>query len=242
MARRRRRKYTWLPVQWESLEPTEGVIFRVAGQSIEIAGPSGPEGPTFTAIPINPVDVPVESEFWAENATMADVIGSEYFLKRIVGKLFLGTRNNDDPTSSPAVLVTAGFFVARADGDNQSLPVGGQSWDDYSPQAVETIREPWIWRRSWALQNQGSEIGSGTAFRNYPTTTMEYGSVLDGPHIDARTARRITQDDRLFFGIGVHNLPIGEEAPSAGAEITVEGWLDYRLLGALRRPRQQGRF
>lgn len=157
-------------------------------------------------------------------------------------------------------LVAAGFFVARANdsgsGGGESTPIGSASLqetnDNYSPLYATTVREPWIWRRTWMLGNP-SELGFAQAFINnntgvgqtllgtssFPPTTAHYGSVSDGAHIDAKTARRVTQDERLWFAVSAVRFPIGT--------VTVEnpnlrGYLDVRLLAGLRKAHNRGVF
>jgi len=87
-------------------------------------------------------------------------MGTEWFCERIVGHLFVAYRLPDAGQVVPAsVLVTAGFFVARANdassGGGLATPIGSASSAErngnYSPQHIDAIREPWMWRRSWML-------------------------------------------------------------------------------------------
>lgn len=183
-------------------------------------------------------------------------------MMRIVGKLFAERKNfafsgsQDDP--DPAVLFGAGFFVARANdlsvGGGSGTPIGSatiqERRDHYSPLDTDTVREPWIWRRTWILGLSGRAPRSSTAVgpdfptatiftAHWPASTGLYGSVMDGPHIDSKVKRRIGQDDRLWFAISATPYPLGQ---NTSGNLNVEGYLDYRLFGALRKARSRSAF
>lgn len=258
--RRRRTKYTWLPIQGFDTGP-EGNPRTLGGIDDNIvAGPV----PETNIHPVNPVDIPEEGGDWTVGTSLSDVLGSEYFLKRIVGKFFAASQAVTSTTGNvaEATLITAGFFVARAEGTDPEIPAGVptgalatdvHTFDNFNPKAQDTVREPWIWRRSWILGNKGMFAralafdGTGlaapayTPYTSYPQNTAGYGSVADGPHVDCKTARRITQDDRLWFAVSAAAMPFAG-AENFGLGVVVDYHLDYRLLGALRRPKQTGRF
>jgi len=256
---RRRRKVTWLPtigsVVGEGLSTASGRAFFSIGGLVD--------GSIDTVISVLTFDQPRDiDQTDIPTTTMADTIGSEYFLNRIVGKCFAhrrftGTILGSDDTQ-PGILFGAGFFIARANdessGGGPDTPIGSATAqernDNYSPLEADTIREPWIWRRTWVLGRAGrfpapataggGATASSDANAAYPASTALYGSVLDGPHIDAKTKRRVAQDERLFFAISAMNFPIGQE--SAANSIVVDGYLDYRLVGNLRRAHNRGVF
>lgn len=241
--RRRRPRGTWFPTLGTQLD-AENAFASGFGFGLTV---SATDIVTFVC-PIT-TDFPVEGDDITSTTHMSEVIANEYFLDRIVGKLFLQHRPGveiDTPTTAP-VLVAAGFFVARADDTNPQNPVGAgtaaELRDNYSPADWDTIREPWIWRRAWILgANQGSTIsGIPNSLASFPAANWQYGSVLDGPHIDAKTKRRVGQDDRLFFAVSAHFMP----QFGVGDFLTpplVQGWLDYRLHGMLRKSRPTGKF
>jgi len=252
---RRRRKVTWLPtigsVVGEGLSTASGRgFFSVGGNA---------DGSIATVISPLTFDQPRDlDQTDIPTTTMADTIGSEYFLNRIVGKCFAHRRLSSTigaVDTQPAILFGAGFFVARANdessGGGPDTPIGSASAqernDNYSPLEADTIREPWIWRRVWVLGRAGAalfdEDGQTTdnaANAAYPISTALYGSVLDGPHIDAKTKRRVAQDERLWFAISAMTFPVNTAATEDGA--VVDGYLDYRLVGNLRRAHNRGVF
>jgi len=69
-----------------------------------------------------------------------------------------------------------------------------------------------------------------------PKSNVLYGSVADGPHIDAKTARVIHRSERLF-GVLAARRYMGDFDITPETQFTdthVRLLLDYRLLGSLR--------
>lgn len=192
------------------------------------------------------------------DTNLADIIGSEYILRRIVGNLFFDRDTATDSTTGntggySAVKISAGFFVARqADSSqNRDLPIGAQTADEirenYSPSQNAVVREPWIWRRTWLLGRPEAD-GSNSSPGGFPSSNVYYNGGTSNQYVDAKTIRRVGQDDRLFFvaaarGVGNNFVDpfVNEKVTTVGAT-SVKGHLDYRLFGSLRRARQQGRF
>jgi len=257
MRRRRRNNGTWLPTYGTLVsEDNESYVSGFA-----FSDPVDDDGGISTVcFPIT-ADAPAyQGDNVGNNTTMAEVIGNEYFLDRIVGKLFIQYAPSEevdlDVTAGP-VLVSAGFFVARADDANFQNPVGGGSAaelrDNYSPLELDTIREPWIWRRTWLLglagwqsaaPNSGTS-GDATArgfVSKWPCANWMYGSVSDGPHIDAKTKRRVGQDDRLWLAISNSYVPTWPKKGNGQQSSGIYGYFDYRLHGSLRKARSTGKF
>lgn len=265
--RRRRTKYNWLPILGTQLaQDPDNTSSRFFTQVVPKNGTTQISFANLT------FDNPKDSE----NATLADplvdFIGSEYVLKRIVGKIHCGIEavanagNPVEPVSvnnvPSAVLVCVAFFVARQeDGVAVDVPIGtstdAQAIENYSPQDADNQREPWIWRRTWILGNplRKNEVVQDDAFKlnvfgvvgssEYPSTNAGYGSIMDGPHIDSKVARRIRQEDRLYCVSTVRNYPPGTtvEDPAEGTVQTfVRTNVDVRLLGALRKARNKSSF
>lgn len=264
MAKRRSRKYTWFPVIEQQSQPEGQEQYdNTAGIQFDLVVNQG------TDIHILPVtfDSPSEpSDFAAsDHGVLAGMLGQEYFLRRLVGKVFAEYKGeqvaNLIPAQPHAALFGAGFFVARAS-DSEVAGVGGadspigvstsqEVIENYSPLSGSTIREPWIWRRTWILSNKGQRdiqsAQSSTGDRNFaigtgfPDTTAGYGSVMDGPHLDAKTGRLVRSDERLWFVVAARHWPLNDlDTNFASGEIN--GFLDLRILGALRRARNRGVF
>lgn len=257
--RRRRTRGTWFPTIGTQLGETDATVngraFALACTASEIT----------TIITPLTFDTPQEGDNLSEpSSTLADVVGSEYILQRIVGKCFIerqATLTGGVDDLQEAVLVGAGFFVARANdtsvGGGSTTPIGSatvaERRDNYSPLETDTVREPWIWRRTWILGTAGAQIpvqadvaGGGSipftvqqSNRAYPVSTALYGSVLDGPHIDSKVKRRVSQDNRLFFAVSATPFPLDSLITTA---LVVSGYLDYRLFGSLRKARNTSAF
>jgi hypothetical protein len=186
--------------------------------------------------PVDPTDASTLS-----GGNVLTLQNSEWFCERLVGKLFIGVSN--EVTAAPAVLVGAGFFVARANdgesGGGVNTPIGsaslGERNSNYSPLHGDAIREPWMWRRTWVL---GGPFVPAEGLSGNPSTNTFYGSVADGPHIDVKSVRRIRGDERLWFAISTASIVAGSTQLSA----SLRGYLDLRILGALRKPQNRGAF
>lgn len=245
-SRGRKRRAYWLPTIGVSAktDDLEAIVPGVTG-TFAVA----PDGAIETLISPLTFDQP-RDERNAQLATssLADIVGSGYILKRIVGKFFcaLEQRPFDAQATAPrAALVTAGFFVARADEGSPSFPVGATTGDltSYSPGNNENIREPWIWRRTWILSNFADPSPVNNSTSNYPPSNAFGGSggTFDGPHIDAKTGRRVNSDDRLWFAVSTTKYPIDNVTVF---DVALQGdfFLDYRLLGHLVRQMSRGTF
>lgn len=216
-------------------------------------------------------DRPIEEDEGSDTLRLSSVVGGEYILRRIVGNCMVSKSVSigAGAAESGIILVTAGFFVARAeDSSNEDItnrqPIGAETTaelrENYSPASVSTVREPWIWRKRWVLGNNPSAGTSGfvTASRpgflaSAPGTNVQYPSKHTDASIDAKTIRRVGNDNRLWFSISARMLNagswLGEGAspfvPAAGTAnvgSNVQVILDYRLLGHLTRTRSTGTF
>lgn len=252
--RKRRTKYTWLP----NLGTAFGEEPERSSRYVQLAVPA--DGTCILGcIPIT-FDTPQENFGVGPGVGLNDLVGNEYFLRRIVGKVFIDLNlliAGTDIGEAKPVTVGAAFFVARAQSEAQdsNLPLqwSTQAKRDYNPLGADSIREPWIWRRTWRLGLQGliapqprsggntnilSQNGTEyTSVTNWPPNNLA-GSVLDGPHLDAKCARRVGQDDRLWFTVAAQ--ADGGADPDDVYGVNIE--LDYRLLGALRKAKNSGTF
>lgn len=255
MRKRRRTRGTWFPNIGTANDDEDNL----QGRFFQINFPGG-SGQEIALTPLTFDEPKTDDTLGASDVSLADVIGSEYVLQRIVGKLFIARHAADTVVdgaftdAQPAVLVSAGFFVARANdsssGGGVDTPIGSASAaeirDNYSPLEIDTVREPWIWRRTWIL---GSQVSSGRltneplnsqSARRYPMSTALYGSVADGPHIDSKVKRRVRQDQRLWFSVAACTYP-PQTAVDTG-QLAILGYLDYRLFGSLRKAQNSSAF
>lgn len=162
-------------------------------------------------------------------STLADIQSSGYRLRRCVGKIYAGLGQNDTTQGdTPQVLVTAGLIVLRVREDGTPLlPVA--SYDDYSPAIIKNWSDPWIWRRSWMFSNLQEAI-----FLQQPLfadSNQAYGSVMDGPHVDARTARIVGPEERLFLSVTAQVAAAGTN-PAGTALVYI--WGEMRFVASMR--------
>jgi len=225
--RRKRPAVAWLPLDIQ--ESSQTVCWIDGSNNIPAAADT-----LNTVIHALTVDYPAEA-VRAINAqalpSMADFEEGGYRLRRIVGKLFVGVTQSaiEAPANEPLnCIFGAGFMVLKvnpADG----APLLSANPNSYSPLGLSNVRDPWIWRRTWILANQlgAAQQASILGYSQAPTFNGDYGSVADGPHIDQKTARRVSAEERLFFIASACNF--GDAAGAAG---TVQWLLDYRLLAS----------
>lgn len=224
MARiRRRPAVVWLPNAGSPLLTDDSVLINFIH---DVA--SGAAGRVISVHPLTS-DHPAESSLvlFGDLPTLADYEGSAYRLRRIVGKCDIHLSGVQLANTPAVVWCTAGFIVLRVDpltGD----PANNAAADAfYNPQVFGSERDPWIWRRSWILGDGGS-IGASSG---RPRGTANYGSVADGPHIDAKTARRISDEERLFFVAASQGIV---QNGTAGQNTVPVRWsLDYRILASM---------
>lgn len=167
--------------------------------------------------------------------SLADVESSGYRLRRIVGKIFVYADTLDDASGIQAVGVTAGLIVRRVDSLGISLASQvGLGQNSCNPSLHENEMDPWIWRRSWVLLNPvlftasaGPELDIAATWNN-----SQFGSAMDGPHVDQKTARVVGPEERLFLDVSVTAL-IGADGVSEIPNDTL-CFYEFRILGSMR--------
>jgi len=258
--RRRRGGGTWFPTQGTDIGEGQD---NHAGRSFVL---NLPALSVVTATIIAPVtiDSPLEGdEIDPATSQLSEVIANEYLLKRLVGKMFISRVGGDLDANSndrgPALLVGAGFFIARANdstsGGGLDTPIGSATAAErntnYNPLSADCIREPWIWRRNWVLGAAPTQATPGTLTRRlssstelvagaYPASTAFYGSVHDGPHFDSTVQRRVNSDNRLWLAISAGPFPAG--SATIGTGLGIAGYCDLRIYGSLVKARNTSAF
>lgn len=228
--RRRKPGVMWLPNIGQGVAADTSFI-SASNDVGPVAGAAG-DNTTINALTVDyPADAVRQA---AELTNLADYQGSGYRLRRIVGKFFCGIDQDigdGQATTYPeAALVTAGLIILRVDG-NSGAPLNAVP-SEYSTLGLNNVQDPWIWRRTWILSNfQGFDGGGGahTAWSYYPITNAEYGSVKDGPHVDQKTARRVSDEERLFLIVSTQVPTNGLTANTAGQ---VRWSFEYRILAS----------
>lgn len=260
--RKRRSRGAWFPIIGQDYIGEDTVTFTTA-RNATIDTAQGVIPVLCTSIVY---DVPHEPDAAdAVETYLSAYQANEYALQRVVGKLCIAVEDRGGltwaagPGDFPeSYTVAAGLFVARAgdanDASGPGYPIGGTAalQTDYNPLDPDCIREPWLWRRTWVLgsptwklwQEHEAYNGATTGLSNtrgiHPSTNTCFGSALDGPHVDARTRRRVGNDDRLWLAVAAHANPFQATLPTNYAEI-VCNW-EFRVFGSLRKARNRGNF
>lgn len=133
-------------------------------------------------------------------SSLADIENSGYRLRRIVGKLYVFIAQTAGAAQTFGV--TAGLIVRRTNQNTGgSLAASQPTIDPVDPADIDNSMDPWIWRRSWLLANNG--LSPLTGFADIPSQNFgaQYPGPLEGPHIDQKTARIVGPEERLFLDV-----------------------------------------
>lgn len=161
--------------------------------------------------------------------SLSDLENSGYRLRRIVGKIFAFA--DQDIDRSLRVGVTAGLIIRRSDpATGLSFALSTADPTLLSPDDIANSGDPWIWKRNWILFNNIGQSGQVFNAGDGPSSNIEYGSVADGPHVDAKTARIVSSEERLFLDVSVTILDDTE----SNAEGLVQIITDLRVLASMR--------
>lgn len=223
--KRRRRTVVWHVNQGYSSAETAGTPNYLIGGAYTPTGgyySAGSQGATSLYRMVE--DYPAEAISGSVQTGDDKLRGSGYHLLRIVGKLFVAC-NQFAEDAPPVVLVGAGLIVANSD-ETSGIPLQAATPAKYSPLLKPNERAPWIWRREWVLGNLSSSSNTGDWFYA-PQTNMEYGSVMDGPHVDAKTHRKLGPRESLLFCFSVQQP---QDYPFANAAIGARFIFNYRTL------------
>jgi len=232
MRRTRRRKYTWFPILG-TLDADPELSTGLLELNITTGVNPDEAGVVLTA-PLIPDLTP--EDVAAQQDQLVDYIGTEYYIERIVGKIHAGPVQG---SSSPEnVLLACGLFVARAESGGGATPIGTSTVtrnQNYGPLNPDTYQRPWMWRRTWVMSNLAAFPAAVPG--PFPSTTSQ-GSVLDGPHVDVKSKRRVQKDERLFFAAQAV-CPVN----LANTGLATVGIVaDFRILGRLARAKNRSAF
>lgn len=242
--RRKRAKYIWLPSQWSFEDTGADTPTNAIPNALPVAV-SGAPNITFSPVLLDSTleDTDVSNFTSPTNVTITDIVqANEYFLKRIVGNLWLALTPSDQ-SDMPAALIEAGLFVSRADDTNPETPMGAAAspFAGFDPAHPDTTREPWIWKKSWILSNQSTSSNSGYAWGGVTNFGIyDPGLRGGGNTIDQKTARRVKSDERLWFAISTRCWP--PQSNPYSTQLQLEYTREFRCLGQLRRATSRGVF
>lgn len=162
--------------------------------------------------------------------TLADVENSGYRLRRITGKIFAMAFGAQG--SSRLIGLDAGFIIRSADittGVSFAFTTGIQA--NVSPSFIKNQSDPWIWRRSWFLNNGIVPLFDPSA-APAATNVWQGPSGVDGPHIDQKTARIVGPEHRLYLTLTATMLDTIPLGTTADTEIDV--FYTTRCLASMR--------
>lgn len=175
-----------------------------------------------------PLVIDSEDDPLGASTSLSDVENSGYRLRRVVGKIFVTYLQ--DVQSPERIIVTAGIIVRR------SNPVTGTSFaastldeELLNAQKIRNDGDPWVWRRSWILK---TTFDTDLAVEGHTNYSFNAGSVADGPHVDAKTARIVSSEERLFLDVSVLVLDTNGGVAQNGANVLVNA--DLRVLASMR--------
>lgn len=244
MRRKRGNRGTWLPVLPTALTQDEGETQYATWYESPYSIPS-----SLSAYNQTPVAVPLLPDFTLQDedlsglnsqATMRDLVeGQDYLLKRTVGKVW-ATATNRAQTGLPSgpYLFCLAIAVLPVQDEQQNVPAMPAS--DYSPLLSSNSQQPWMWRRTWLLQNTIQAAALPTDLPAYGAqSTWQYGSVADGGHLDSKVMRRVRKDQRLFIVAQGAQLLAGEDAEFPQ---DIRWGYDLRFFGAMRRASNKSTF
>lgn len=237
MARRNRPRVVWLPQDTgASVRSTAsdalGVLSVYQEFNIEVAGDAG-----FVAVAEIPLtdDGPPTAAGLGTTPTLADLFQSGYRLRRIVGKIFVAQRQQAESETAPfLVAVTAGIIVRRVNENGISFGQAIGLEQNVSPGDIEQASDPWVWRRTWMMHDNTANTAQGLLPDGPTSNYFGYGAGLaDGPHIDAKTARIVSQEERLFLDVSSTIVIPGDALPQ-GIAASTHVITDLRLLVSMR--------
>lgn len=234
----RRNRGTWLPIDPTVLSQDDNAPGLTVFQTVETTPDDIGRITNATIVPVafdKTRQTPNNNQTAGlDDLTMRDLTeGQDYFLDRAVGKIW-ATLEASSPTNFVSqCLFCAALAVIQVQDDGITPALDNAS---LHPLLAQNVMAPYIWRRTWVLYDLG---GSNEAFGVKPSTIAQYGSVMDGGHIDAKTKRRIAQNQRLVMITAMCTLEV-VGAPGTLSEIS---WgFDLRLHGALRRNKNRSLF
>lgn len=233
--RRKRPRVVWLPPDRlnrlgvapaavsSSTQPGVGQL------AINITGPLGT--PAVEVVPIV-LDKTPELALTAGVQSLADVTQSSYRLRRIVGKIFVSmTQEPGDGPPQPRIgLLNVGLIILRIN-EEDSQPL--QNAAQYDSTSYGNYSDPWIWRRSWILSNELNVRPPGANASGFQgvRSNIDCGSVSDGPHVDAKTARIVGPEERLF--LVATTLSLDSDAAGQVSQVC-QIVFDLRVLGSMK--------
>lgn len=241
MRRRRKQRYTWFPTN-----PTLGAEATVGsvgvnyfddiwvGNSVQLGEPFATDV-QFTE-PLLLDDTPQAGIVQPETPqwTLRDLVeGQSYVTERIVGKIWVSrTQDAGETVTDVPLIIGVGIAVLPTDDATGTADLANI---DLDPLLQQNSGNPWMWRRTWIL----GQNGTAGLDPEFPASNWQMGSVADGPHVDVKSKRRVSREQRLFIICSVGTMGL---AIAGGDSATGHFGYDLRILGAMRRARNTSSF
>jgi len=242
-SRRRRPKVAWFPTFGGAQDP-EFVAQPFAGIEVELTTGSEENGDIiWDAFPLtfDETESAIATQDDPTKVTLRDIVqGNEWRFRRLVGKAFISAATATVGSANTTLTdVALGFIVVKTYDDGAPVT----DFNTTNPLSQDSMEDPWIWRRRWILNPHGTivpaspttaDITNIAGWAGYPSTTAGYGSVMDGPHIDAKSNRVIHRSERLYGVLALRNYNPQIGTLAAVAFNTTRLLLDYRIVGSLK--------
>jgi len=245
MRRKRKARVVWLPQDLGNRlgqAPASATLGSQSATGIAVltANPLGAVTQTQEFAIVKDFGGPANNQGTADpEASLADIEDSGYRLRRIVGKIGVSVLQGNAAAAGDGSIfhVTAGFIIRRiqtaSPGQSTALlasSVGTQDQIDVA--SLDNTMDPWIWRRSWDLADtSAAALALDPNVVSFPPSNYKYGSgIFDGPHVDAKTARVVGPEERLFLDITCEGVN-GNGQGNPGAVLVL---FDLRVLASMR--------
>lgn len=243
---------TWFPILGSSWSSEGGTYYDVSTHGFLVTLNDKSAGPVQFTVPITRDYTPrnqASSTPIEEQPSLRDFTeGQDYILKRIVGQcaVFINSGQNKNDPFDPDnfwryVKVTAGFYVARASDDDQTLP--DLTLPESDPSDSRNSQNPWIWRRNWILANPANNetVATGVNVEDELSTNRNMDALI-GPSIDTKSKRRVRREQRLWFTASAIGWDGVRGTVISTAQPTVDIDLDVRVFGKMVKAKNVSAF
>lgn len=192
--RRKSPRVVWLPPN-DGFTPNPNPTLGINSFALDISMAA----PTVTGE--IPIVIDSDDDPLSPTTSLSDMESSGYRLRRIVGKIWVLGDPDDEESNIDAIAICAGIMVRRTDPTSgASLASGNSSLTN--PAEINNASDPWIWRRSWLIAGQNG--GPFDGLLPHTNFGQEGSSALDGPHVDQKTARIVSSEERVFLDVSAN--------------------------------------
>lgn len=205
MRRRNKPKVVWLPQtntnSLDDLSRSSIGFFALTVNHQNLGNTNTVEAPiVLDGISSSPLD---------PTSSLSDIEDSGYRLRRICGNIWVECAQSATDNVAVQIVVSAGFIIRRTNSQTGLSLAGTGGAANIALDDIENSMDPWIWRRSWILDNVGT-LGNGPvgedALQNITSSCKtnfgrDAGTLNTGPFVDQKTARIVGPEERLFLDV-----------------------------------------